>query len=204
VSRSPSEVYEPVIAAKIRVKDECWIWTGGVRQPHGYPWYRGRRVISLATKHKNVENTCRNTMCLNPEHYVHTYSEVGRIAFIEHNVNQVGGCLEWKGHLKTSGVPGMYYEYRGKLHRDFPVRRINWCVEYLPPGHDWPEGTFGVNCGNPSCVRVEHIDAILIPDTGCKCVWSPGRHHNRFSVQEYTGDTDSLPLVSKRRKARVS
>lgn len=197
---TPSEVYSKV-ARLIDVMDECWVWTGPVTLGQGIPRYAApksgwRRVISYAgTFPKNYAMACGQPKCVHPEHVVHTYSDSGRLVFISQNTAAVGDCLEWTGHMDTNNVPSMYVEHEGKVIRNFPVRRASWCIEQIPPGHAWPEGTFGTTCNNPRCVRVEHTDAILQYRTGCDCCSFLGRYNSRHRVPEFTGDTEILPGV---------
>lgn len=68
---------------KIKINSEgCWIWTGALKHPPGYPYgffqYKGKLTLSHRISYmwfvgeldsfKEIHHTCRNYSCVNPEH----------------------------------------------------------------------------------------------------------------------------------------
>jgi hypothetical protein len=165
---TPESIYGPHVAKRIELIDECWVWTGVTRYSGGnlVPYHDSTRVVSALPNSSRVTvTTCRDPLCVHPDHVVDTYSEPGRMVFIrEHVVWRAGGCQEWLGNVKkvqkgqSKPIPVLYLKGTGKkpLYTT-TVRRFNFCVEYVPVSEPWPDGIYGVTCGNDLCVAPEHI-----------------------------------------------
>lgn len=169
-------------AKHIRKSGECWLWTAAA--PNGIPKTYGgsngnawtKRAVAYAleavgqTLEGRYETTCLQPLCVHPEHAVPEQSEPGRMVFIQSNVQTVGDCQEWLGWCSNL-TPYMIFG-----DTEISVRKFQYCVEYLLPGEDWPEGDYLATCETPLCVTPSHIQPPAVKDptlTENRSEWMP-------------------------------
>ncbi|NDJ20949.1 hypothetical protein GS682_04675 [Nostoc sp. B(2019)] len=148
----------------------CWIWTAKVNQGRALFYLSGKFVsahrvayemfVGVVPEGQYVHRTCKNDLCVNPEHFFLSSDPQGRSLeerFWE-KVDKSGECWTWQGKThkrskkqKTQSTYGIFF------HQSRWIKAHRFAYE-LSAGKCIPEGMVVCHsCDNPLCVRFDHL-----------------------------------------------
>lgn len=178
---------ESHIWAKVNKTDTCWLWTAGCSG--GYPSIRWNKKSELVTRvvyrlttgvdagKKFIRQSCKNKLCVNPEHlYIHytTLEPITGDARVERDKLRFAkyvaepdenGCTLWTG--STNGQYGLFHS-QGKgttAHR---------YIYSLHHGKIDSSMVVRHKCDVRLCVNIEHLELGTHKDN-CRDMYERGR-----------------------------
>ena len=167
---------------KVDKAPDCWVWMGSVSHTGvGQFRFRGRmsQVHRVAWQliggelapGEMLRHGCGNLRCVRPDHMVvadslagapHSYARTEALRFWE-KVQKGPSCWLWTGGVGKEG--GGRFIVGGKVRM---APRVAWRLVY---GEEPPRSHLHHRCGNPRCVRPEHL---AVPEHRAQALRGPG------------------------------
>jgi hypothetical protein len=145
------------IQSKILQRGECHIWKGASNNGHPRVWKDGKfcqvkhEILILSGQGhpgRRIFNSCGDTMCVNPDHFIVKGQEIWR-RFSDRILVTPMGCWEWTGGRSKSGYGALRVESKQTL-----VHRLSYSLHRgeIPTGKHVCH-----SCDNPPCVNPDHL-----------------------------------------------